>query len=134
MKLTISQDASMIIDTTPIKALVEACEALISEFPPGRPVLTGEVSASNMNKMESALKALKLRESDDRDEWYQELERVVKLTRNDHAGLDKEFFREYYDQGYTPVQTWNYILLLAQEKLIRDVEAGGRIEREIDDE
>ncbi len=59
------------------------------------------------------------------EEWYQELKRIIVLTKND---LDEEYYRAhydhyrgYYDQDYTPAQTWEWELLVAQEDLIATV-------------
>ncbi len=62
---------------------------------------------------------------DNFEEWYQELERIVVLTKNSITNLDEESFREYHETGRTPAQAWHEELLLAQEDLIASVDAGG---------
>lgn len=58
---------------------------------------------------------------DDFDEWYQELERIIILTKNSTENRDKELYREYHDQGLTPAQAWHEELLIAQEEWIAAV-------------
>lgn len=58
---------------------------------------------------------------DNFDEWYQELERIIILTKNSTENRDKELYREYHDQGLTPAQAWHEELLIAQEEWIAAV-------------